>query len=69
MDDPAVWTLIALLGASSASMVAVVTFALTSGFRRVEDRLGRVEDRMTGVERSLDRIDRRLDHPGEGAEH
>ena len=68
MNDPAVWTLIALLGASSASMVAVLTFALPSGFRRVEDRLGRVEDRMTGVEWRLDGIDRRLGHLGDGAE-
>jgi hypothetical protein len=82
VNDPAVWTLIALLGASSASMVAVLTFALPSGFRRVEDRLGRVEDRlgrvedrlgrvedrMTGVEWRLDGIDRRLGHLGDGAE-
>jgi hypothetical protein len=75
VNDPAVWTLIALLGASSASMVAVLTFALASGFRRVEDRLGRVEDRlgrvedrMTGVEWRLDGIDRRLGHLGDGAE-
>lgn len=65
MNDPAVWTLIGLLGAFAASMVAVVVFALTTGFRRIEDglgrvdvRLGRVEDRLGGIEGRLGRVER-----------
>jgi hypothetical protein len=59
VNDPAVWTLIGLLGAFAASMVAVVVFALTTGFRRVEDRLGRVEDRLGRIEDRLARGERR----------
>ena len=60
VNDPAVWTLIGLLGAFSASMVAVVAFALTTGFRRIEDGLGRLEDRLVRVEGRLGGIERRL---------
>ena len=66
VNDPAVWTLIGLLGAFAASMVAVVVFALTTGFRRIEDglgrldnRLGRVEDRLGGIERRLGQVEGR----------
>lgn len=62
MNDPAVWALIGLLGAFSASIVAVVVFALGTGLRRVEDRLGRVEDRLGGVEDRLARVEDRLVH-------
>lgn len=60
MNDPAVWALIGLLGAFGASMVTVVVFVLTTGFRRVEDRLGRVEDRLARVEDRLGGIEGRL---------
>jgi hypothetical protein len=59
VDDPALWTLIGLLGAFGASFVAVVLFALTSGFRRIEDRLGRVEDRIVRVEDRLGGVESR----------
>jgi len=58
MHDPAIWTLIALLGAFAASMVAVVVLALTTGFRRIEDGLGRVEERLGRIERRLERLER-----------
>jgi len=51
MQDPAIWTLSGLLGAFAAAMVAVVVFALTTGFRRIEDRLGAVEGRLDRPER------------------
>jgi hypothetical protein len=60
MDDPVVWTLIGLLGAFGASLVAVVLFALTTGFRRVEGRLGRVEERLGRVEDRLGTVEARL---------
>lgn len=62
MHDPAIWTLIGLLGAFATAMVAVVLFALTTGLRRIEDRLGRVEDRLGGVEDRLGAVEGRLGH-------
>jgi uncharacterized membrane protein YhiD involved in acid resistance len=60
MRDAALWVLIGLSGAFGASMVAVVAFALTTGFRRVEDRLGRMEDRFVRVEDRLRGVEDRL---------
>jgi hypothetical protein len=70
MHDPATWTLIGLLGAFAASTVAVVLFAMTTAFRRFDDRFEAlqrgldvrftaIEHRLEGIEGRLDRLERR----------